>query len=78
MISLTDYIGSHGTSPDWTSERQDAAEAMLEKVNALLVEAEAHGVELEMNPKTRTLVSGQKYGGFRPQDCPEGTPHSAH
>lgn len=78
MISLTDYIGPHGASPDWTSDRQAAAEAMLEKIKPLLEEAEAHGVELEMNPKTQSLVSGLKFGGFRPQDCPEGAPHSSH
>jgi hypothetical protein len=80
MISLTDYIGGHEASPDWTSDRQAAAEVMLEKVNPLLEEAEANGVELEMNPKTKDLIGGQfhGYGGFRPQDCPQGAPHSSH
>jgi hypothetical protein len=31
-----------------------------------------------MNHKTGTLVAGEKYGGFRPQDCPIGAPHSKH
>lgn len=78
LISLGDYVGPHAESPDWTPERQAAAEAMLEPVNALLMEAEAHGVELTMNPRTHTLVSGITFGGFRPQDCPQGAAHSAH
>jgi hypothetical protein len=78
VISLDDYVGPHADSPDWTPERKAAAFTMLEKSNALLADAEAHGVELEDNPKTGSLVSGEKYGGFRPQDCPQGAPHSAH
>ena len=78
MISTADYFGPHWDSSDATPERKAAAEAMLSKVNPLLLDAETHGVELEMNPKTGTLVSGAVYGGFRPQDCPEGSPHSAH
>lgn len=78
MISLADYLGVHADSPDATDARKAAAEAMLDSVNALLLEAEAYGVELPTNPKTGTLVSGETYGGFRPQSCPIGAPSSAH
>lgn len=78
MISLAEYVGKHVGSPDWTPERQSSAQVLLDRVNELLADAEAHGVELDDNPKTESLVSGQQYGGFRPQDCPEGAPHSAH
>ena len=78
MISLAEYVGPHEDSPDWTPERKAAAFQMLERVNALLADAEAHGVELADNPKTLSLVSGTTYGGFRPQDCPQGSPGSAH
>lgn len=78
MISLAEYVGPHEDSPDWTAERKAAAFQMLERVNELLADAEAHGVELADNPKTGTLVSGTTYGGFRPQDCPQGAPTSAH
>lgn len=78
MISLVDYFGPHEDSPDATDERHQAAKAMLDRVNELLIDAESHGVELEMNPKTGSLVSGQTFGGFRPQDCPQGAPHSSH
>lgn len=78
MISVADYFGTHAGCADATDERENNAEALLEKVNALLEEAEAHGVELDMNPATGTLVSGKTFGGFRPQDCTQGAPHSSH
>ena len=78
MISLTDYFGPWIDSPDATPERKEAAQIMLDKVNAFLEEAEANGVEIRTNPHTKTCVSGQTYGGFRPQSCPTGKPDSAH
>lgn len=38
----------------------------------------ADGVVFPDNPKTGTGVSGEVYGGIRPQDCPIGAPHSNH
>jgi hypothetical protein len=38
----------------------------------------ADGVVFPTNPATKTQVAGETYGGFRPQDCPQGAPHSAH
>lgn len=78
MISLADYVGPHGDSPDLTVEREANAATLLEDVNPLLKEAGSAGIKLEMNPQTRSLVSGVSYGGFRPQECPQGAPHSAH
>ena len=78
MISLLDYIGPHAESPDWTEERKANAEALLDKVNACLIQAEAFGVEFTINPDTETFVSGKTFGGFRPQDCPQGSPDSSH
>ena len=78
MISIIDFFGKFLGHPDATNERIMDAEAMLEKVNALLLEAEANGVEIQTNPHTHTCVSGETYGGFRPQDCPLGAPHSSH
>lgn len=78
MISLPEYFGPWEDSPDATDERHEAAQTMLEKVNPLLEEAEGEGIELKINPHTGSLVSGQTYGGFRPQDCPQGAPHSSH
>ena len=78
MISVADYFGPHATCEDATVERKVAAADMLDKVNALLVEAEQFGVELQMNPDTGTLISGQTFGGFRPQSCTVGAAHSSH
>jgi len=75
VISIRDYFGRFATEGEWCV---GAAQAMLDKVNALLLEAEAHGVELPTNPKTGSLVSGEQYGGFRPQSCPQGAPRSSH
>lgn len=78
IIAFEDYFGPWMDHIDATDIRKAAAKEMLFKVNALLEEAEANGVEVKMNPTTRTCVSGRQYGGFRPQDCPEGAPHSSH
>jgi hypothetical protein len=74
MISLEDYFRDY----EHDEATRDAAAKMLDKVNNLLLSAEAHGVEIQTNPKTQTCISGEKYGGFRPQDCPIGAPKSAH
>jgi len=78
MITLEQYVGPHAQSKDWTEERQDNAVAMLSCVNALKAEMEADGVRFHTNPNTKTNISGKTYGGFRPQDCPQGAPTSSH
>jgi hypothetical protein len=78
MISVSDYLGPWSSHPDCTEARKESALLLLDKVNALLEQAEANGVELHTNPHTKTLVAGEAYGGFRPQDAPVGAPHSNH
>lgn len=78
MILLSDYFGPWIDHPDATDERKKNAEAMLAKVASLLDDAFQNDVDLIDNPTTGTLVSGQKYGGFRPQSCPQGAPQSSH
>ena len=79
MISLKDYAGPHAGSPDWTSQCQDNASAMLIQVNNLLdAYYEQSGASPTINPTTGTLISGQTFGGFRPQSCPQGAPDSSH
>ena len=78
MIFLRDYFGPWFDHEDATDERKANAEELLDRVNALLLEADAHEVELIENPATGTYVSGQTYGGFRPQSCPIGAPNSSH
>ena len=78
MITLEQYFGPYCTHPDAGAGMYQAADAMLEKVNGLLAQAEADAVPLPVNPKTGSQVSGTENGGFRPQACPIGAPKSAH
>lgn len=78
MLDLEAYVGPWSGSKDWTEARQENAERLIDAVNGLMAEAEADGVEFQINPTTDTIVSGQHYGGFRPQSCPQGAPKSSH
>ena len=78
MIALVDYFGNWFDDPDATDEVKAAARELLDRVNPLLEEAEAHGVEIQTNPRTKTCIAGETYGGFRPQSCTQGAPHSSH
>lgn len=78
MIDIDQYVGPHADSPDWTSVRQVNAGRLLASCAELEAEMVADGVEFPDNPATGSGVSGKTFGGFRPQCCPEGAPHSAH
>lgn len=78
MISVSDYFGPFVTHKDATPARHMNASKLLTSVNSLMLIAESEGVVFRTNPKTRSQISGEKYGGFRPQDCPIGAPLSSH
>ena len=78
MITLSQYIGIHKKSPDWTPERTANAVILLGRVNAMLDYLSGVGVKLPINPATGSQISGQTFGGFRPQNCPQGAPSSSH
>ena len=78
MITITQYVGKWADSDDWTEDTIAAATENLKRVNALLDNYAADGNELKINPATGSNVSGQTYGGFRPQSCTQGAPKSAH
>ena len=78
MITVAEYVGPYVDSPDWNPETTAAAMIMLEKVNSLLDKYVEDGGLLVINPSTGTLISGEKNGGFRPQNCPIGAPRSKH
>lgn len=78
MISPSDVIGPWRNSPDLTQDRLENISDLVPSVNALLSIASGAGVSLPINPKTGTQVSGEQYGGFRPQSCRIGAPKSAH
>ena len=77
-LTLDDYFGPYTTHPDAKPGKWSVADLLLEKVNALLLEAEEDGVEIELNPNTGNHISGSGNGGFRPMDCKVGHPLSAH
>ena len=78
MFTLKDYVGVHWNSNDWTGERQHNAMILINLCGKLQQRMEADGVHFPLNPKTGTTISGEIYGGFRPQSCPIGARDSAH
>lgn len=78
IISVEDYFGLWITHPDVTDEVMDNAVEFLSVVNDLLQTMIDTGCVLDINPKTKNYVSGETYGGFRPQDCPIGAATSSH
>jgi len=77
-ITLAQYVGIHSTSPDWTPTRRQSAVNLLTAVNSLLDMLVGLGVPMPINPHTKSQISGQTLGGFRPQDCCQGAPTSSH
>lgn len=78
MITLQEYFGPHWDHPDATEERKANAERLLALCEKLELIALADGVRFPDNPVTGSGVSGNTYGGFRPQSCPQGAPNSSH
>ena len=78
MITIDQYVGTWADSDDWTAERQANATVLLNKCSDLEEEMVADGVVFPDNPKTGSGVSGEVYGGFRPQSCPIGKTNSHH
>jgi hypothetical protein len=78
IITVAQYVGIHANSPDWTPERASNALKLLDACARLSTKMESDGIVFQINPKTGSCVSGETYGGFRPQDCLIGAPHSAH
>jgi hypothetical protein len=78
VITLEQYFGPWLGHPDATDARKDNAERLLAACAALEEMARADGVEFPDNPLTDSGVSGESYGGFRPQSCPQGAPGSSH
>jgi len=78
MITLDQYFGRWINHPDATPERKANAQKLLDACAALEFIAKDLGVKFYDNPATECCQSGDEYGGFRPQSCPIGAPHSAH
>lgn len=78
MITLEEYAGPHIDCPDWTPNCQIKAGLLLHACAMLEQDMLNDGVVFPINPNTGSGVSGETFGGFRPQDCPIGAPDSAH
>ncbi len=79
MITLSQYVGIWAGSKDWTPECTRNAVILLSRVNLLLRDYEqVTGNVIAINPKTKSEVSGELLGGFRPQSTPIGATKSAH
>ena len=78
MISLLEYMGKFLHHSAATEEVLENAANLLECVDNLMAYAIEDMVELPVNPVTNSQVSGTLYGGFRPPECTEGAPTSAH
>ena len=78
MISIEDYLGVWAGHKDADAAVQANATQFLLSVNAFLEEAFADGIDMHINPRTKSYISGKTLGGFRPQDAAEGSPMSSH
>ena len=78
MITIEDYFGKWLGHPDQTPQRTQNAEDLIDACSDLEIFARADGINFLINPVTHTQISGEQYGGFRPQSCTIGAAHSAH
>lgn len=76
-ILLANYFAGHPHLADVPHLRASAAE-LLVRVNALLEQAAQAGVRFSINPRTLTIIAGEKNGGIRPGDSKVGAAMSAH
>lgn len=77
MITITDYFSGYANHPGITDQHVAAADALLARVNALLVEAVSDGVRLTRHPVTQSYISTDD-GGWRPRDSHVGAWNSSH
>ncbi len=78
MITVSQYFGKWSDCDDVTEERRQNAILLLHACAAVEYFAIRDGIEFLDNPHTGSNVSGQTYGGFRPQNCQQGAPRSSH
>lgn len=78
MITQEQYIGKW--QADFAASAIHAVNAaeLLRRVNALFDHLALSGVRPKTNPITGCAIGGETLGGFRPHECPIGSPSSAH
>ncbi len=75
FITIAEYFGPF----DHTDEHISKAEILLARVNRLITHlATKKMVHFKINPLTKSLITGEGQGGFRPQDSAQGAPSSSH
>jgi len=78
VITSADYFAGYPNHAEITDEIRENASELLILVNALLETAVACGVNLVINPVTKTYVGGTTNGGWRPSTCTVGAARSNH
>lgn len=77
-LTTADVLGPYVDHADATDVVCEHILELVVRANRLLDAMVADGCTPLRNPRTNTYVSGEKNGGFRPQDCPIGAPRSKH
>lgn len=75
-LTLENVVGKYGSSA--TPEILNNIIRLTDECNRLIKVMEDDGVVFKVNPVTGSIVSGETFGGLRPQSCPIGAPKSAH
>lgn len=78
MITAAQYFGDYAEHVDVTAEIRYHATALLDVVNDLLEAAKDDGCDLPENQNTKSLISGNGNGGFRPKNSKVGADNSKH
>lgn len=79
MITVEQYAGQWLGRDDFDAQKKsNAQEKLLPAVNKLIAIAIEDGVEFKTNHVTKSQISGQALGGFRPLSCQIGAPKSNH
>ena len=78
-ITAAEYFGRFIGHHDATEQVRKAADVLLDRVNRLITHlATKKMVHFRINPLTKSLITGEGQGGFRPQDSGQGAPNSSH
>lgn len=79
MITYEQYAGEFILSTDLTGRiEENIRNILIPTINDLCAYMKSRDVIFHINPNTDSCISGQRYGGFRPQSCPIGAPKSNH
>lgn len=79
LLTVDEYFAGYKGSLAITATHRANAVVLVNRTNHFLRELLSFGdCDLDINPKTKSIISGWKNGGWRPKDCPEGAEKSSH